>query len=167
MEMESTVGESVRRQSARADGKYLSFSLGDEEYGIPVLGVREIVGVMPITRIPNLSPYVVGVINLRGKVVPVVDLRQKLGMAPIEYTRRTCIIVVRPTQNSMLGLLVDSVLEVMQPSAEEIDKTPGVCSQERGVTGVAKVRGKVKVLLDVGAVLREDLSGLRDLLGEG
>jgi len=164
--MVSTVGESVRRQTARADGKYLSFVLGEEEYGIPVLCVREIVGVMPMTRIPNLSPCVVGVINLRGKVVPIVDLRQKLGLPPIVYTRQTCIVVTRPTPTSMLGLLVDSVLEVMQPSQDETDRTAGVCSLERGVTGVAKVHGKVKVLLDVSAVLREDLSGLRDLLGE-
>lgn len=151
---------STRRANSRADGKYLTFALGEEEYGIPVLCVKEIVGLLPITRVPNLPSQVSGVVNLRGKVVPVVDLRAKLGMPPLEPTRRTCIVVVRPTATAMLGLLVDSVLEVLPIPPEEMDRSPGVSAADRGVVGVAKVKGRVKILLDVVAVLQGDLQGL-------
>lgn len=150
----------ARRAPSRADGKFLTFSLGDEEYGIAVLCVKEIVGLLPITRVPNLPPQVSGVVNLRGKVVPVVDLRARLGMPHQAPTRRSCIVVVRPSATAMLGLLVDSVLEVRPIPAEEVDRSPGVSAAERGVVGVAKGRGRVQVLLDVVAMLQGDLQGL-------
>src|SRR3954467_893668 len=93
-------------------GKYLTFALGNEEYGVPVLKVREIIKVMDITQVPQVPDYVLGVINLRGKVIPVIDLRRKFGFPAMEHTERTCIIVVDvdlPAIRVMMGVVVDSV----------------------------------------------------------
>src|SRR5213078_5328294 len=109
-------------------GKYLTFALSDEEYGLPVLKVREIIKVMDITQVPQVPGHVRGVINLRGKVIPVIDLRLKFGFEPQAYTERTCIIVVdvdRPSGKVMMGIVVDSVSEVLNLAAAEIDDTPG------------------------------------------
>src|SRR5262249_24081591 len=105
-------------------GKFLTFALGNEEYGVPVLKGREISKVMDSTRVP---PHVLGVINLRGKVIPVIDLRRKFGFAATEYTERTCIIVVDVdllTVRVMMGIVVDSVSEVLNVSDSEMEETP-------------------------------------------
>ncbi len=142
-------------------GKYLTFALGDEEYGVPVLKVREIIKMMDITSVPQVPRHVKGVINLRGKVIPVVDLRLKFSFAEHGYTERTCIIVVevaRATSKVMMGIVVDAVSEVLTIAAEEIEQTPEF--GERVTTdymkGVAKVKGKVKILLDLDRVLGTD-----------
>jgi purine-binding chemotaxis protein CheW len=126
MHPDHTAPEASRRGPQRAEGKYLALALGEEEYGIPVLDVREIVGLMPITRVPNASPNVLGVMNLRGKVVPVVDLRARLGAQMLEATRQTCIVVVKPEGSPLIGILVDQVLEVMQPAEADLDRSPSV-----------------------------------------
>ena len=142
-------------------GKYLTFALGDEEYGLPVLKVREIIKVMDITQVPQVPGHVRGVINLRGKVIPVVDLRLKFGFPSQEYTERTCIIVVEVTLTSgkvMMGIVVDSVSEVLNLNGTEIDDTPEFDGQVNTdyIMGLAKVKGTVKILLDLDRVLGAD-----------
>jgi purine-binding chemotaxis protein CheW len=108
----------------KKEGKYLTFTLADEEYGIGILKIREIIGMMPITTIPQTPQFVKGVINLRGKVIPIIDLRQKFGMESIDYTDRTCIIVVEidgTVGNVQIGIVVDSVSEVLNIKKEDIE----------------------------------------------
>jgi purine-binding chemotaxis protein CheW len=155
---------------ARRAGKYLIFHLGAEEFGTEVLKVREIMGLQDITSIPQVPAHVKGVINLRGKVIPVIDLRLKFGMAAEEYTPRTCIVVVRTRQNDedlMIGMVVDGVVEVLNLAASDIEDTPdfgpGVTTPY--LTGMAKIKGKVKILLDIDHVLSSaELDGLSSLL---
>jgi purine-binding chemotaxis protein CheW len=139
-------------------GKYLTFALADEEYGLPVLKVREIIKMMEITQVPKVPPHVKGVINLRGKVIPIVDLRLKFGFPPQEATERTCIIVVDAALNggrSSLGFVVDGVSEVMNITAEEIEPTPDFGEQVNTayLRGIAKRGSHVKMLLDLDRVL--------------
>ena len=141
-------------------GKYLTFSLGKEDYGVGILKVREIIGVMEITAVPHTPRYIKGVINLRGRVIPVLDLRLKFGMEPQEYDERTCIIVVEMQgQNSavQVGMVVDSVSEVLNVTAEEIEPPPalGSSSETDNILGMAKIKGEVKILLDVDRVVGE------------
>jgi purine-binding chemotaxis protein CheW len=138
-------------------GKYLTFALGEEEYGLPVLRVREIIKMMDITVVPQVPPYVKGVINLRGKVIPVVDLRLKFNFPSIDYTERTSIIVVHVTLASgsmMMGIVVDAVSEVINIAADEIEATPefGDDMKTDYLQGLAKIKGKVKLLLDLDQV---------------
>ena len=154
---------------ARA-GKYLTFHLANEEFGIKVLKVREIMGLQEITAVPQTPSHVKGVINLRGKVVPVVDLRLKFALPAAEYTQRTCIIVTQVQGEStpvMVGIVVDGVSEVLNLSAQEIEDTPDF-GDEAGVRyllGMAKVKGKVKILLDIDQVLStQELHNLGSLL---
>ena len=139
-------------------GKYLTFILAGEEYGIEILKVREIIGLMDITDVPRMPGYVRGVINLRGKVIPVVDLRTKFGMMSTEDTDETCIIVVDATQDgksSQTGILVDTVSEVLDVAGGQIEKTPafGAAMHTEFIMGMAKVDGDVKILLDIVAAL--------------
>jgi purine-binding chemotaxis protein CheW len=148
---------------AELAGKHLTFALSDEEYAIPVLKVREIIKMMHITAVPQVPGYVRGVINLRGKVIPVVDLRVKFGFASHEYTERTCIIVVEvmlAPSRIMMGIIVDRVSEVLNVVAEEIERTPdfGERVETDYMKGIAKVKGKVKILLDLDRVLGADAS---------
>jgi purine-binding chemotaxis protein CheW len=149
------------RPLADLAGKYLTFALGDEEYGLPVLKVREIIKLMDITQVPQVPSHVRGVINLRGKVIPVIDLRLKFGFEVGENTERTCIIVVEVDMggsNVMMGIVVDSVWEVLNVAAAEIDETPafGEHVSTDFVLGLAKVKGTVKILLDLDRVLGGD-----------
>ena len=149
------------QQVPDAAGKYLTFALGNEEYGLPVLKVREIIKVMDITQVPQVPDHVRGVINLRGKVIPVVDLRLKFGFPSQDYTERTCIIVVEvmlQTGKAMMGIVVDSVSEVLTFSGAEIDDTPEFGGQVNTdyMMGLAKVKGTVKILLDLDRVLGAD-----------
>lgn len=139
-------------------GKYLTFLTGGEGYGLPVLKVREIMKVMDITAVPQVPAYVRGVINLRGKVIPVIDLRLKFGMPACDATDQTCIIVVEAAADglrAMMGLLVDGVSEVLNIQAAEIEPPPAFGDGVRTdyMQGVAKVKGTVKVLLDIDRVL--------------
>ncbi len=167
----STVGaeEKAAGLDQRA-GKYLTFELGNEEFGIQVLQVREIMGIQDITSVPQTPAYVKGVINLRGKVIPVVDLRLKFGLPEIEYTRRTCIIVVQVRGEAgsvLMGIIVDGVSEVLNLMPGNVEDTPDF---GQGVTtpcllGMAKVKGKVKILLDIDQVLaNQELHGLTSAL---
>lgn len=142
-------------------GKYLTFALAQEEYGVPVLKVREIIKMMEITSVPQVPPHVKGVINLRGKVIPIVDLRLKFGLPSDAYTERTCIIVGEVDLSGrriMLGMIVDNVSEVLNIGTEEIEAMPdfGNRVDTEYMHGVAKVKGTVKLLLDLDKVLSAD-----------
>ena len=173
--MPSTVLTSSDAAGAASDvraGKYLTFQLAREEFGIRVLKVREIMGMQEITAVPQTPPYIRGVINLRGKVVPVVDLRLKFGMQAAEYTQRTCIIVTQVNMDSgqvLAGMIVDGVSEVVNLAASEIEDTPdfGEDIGNRYLLGMAKSKGKVKILLDIDKVLSlEDLLDLNAVRAE-
>ncbi|MBN2125388.1 MAG: purine-binding chemotaxis protein CheW [Deltaproteobacteria bacterium] len=140
------------------EGKYLTFSLGGEEYGIGILKIKEIIGMMPVTSVPQTPPFVKGVINLRGKVIPVIDLRLRFGLEESPYTERTCIIVVEvegSTGQVMIGIVVDSVSEVLNIKGESIEPTPsfGTETSTEYILGIAKMEGGVKILLDIDKVL--------------
>jgi len=142
-------------------GKYLAFALGKEEYGLPVLKVREIIKVMDITHVPQVAAHVRGVINLRGKVIPIIDLRLKFGFPAQDYTERTCIIVVEVAlagNKVMMGIVVDSVSEVLNIAGADIDDAPDFGGRTRTdyILGLAKVKGTVKILLDLDRVLGAD-----------
>ena len=151
-------------------GKYLIFHLGQEEFGTGVLDVREILEMQDITPVPHTPPHLCGVINLRGRVIPVIDLRLKFGLAPMHATQRTCIIVVRTVQEDgelLMGMTVDGVVEVLTLAEGDIEDTPdfgpGVATPY--LTGIAKVKGRVKILLDIHHVLNTtEFKGLSALL---
>jgi purine-binding chemotaxis protein CheW len=154
-------------------GKYLVFQLGREEFGIRVLKVREIMGIQDITAVPQTPAHVKGVINLRGKVIPVVDLRLKFGLPEQDYTQRTCIIVVqvrdegRQTGTMLTGIVVDGVAEVLNVAGADIEDMPdfGDGTVTPYLLGVAKVKGKVKILLEIDQVLSsQDLHSLNALV---
>ncbi len=147
--------------AVRLAGKYLTVGLANEAYGIAVLKVREIIRMLKITPVPQLPPYVKGVINLRGRVIPVVDLRVKFGLEA-GFTERTCIVVVqvRPAsgQHVQMGLIVDCVEEVVTLTDQEIEPTPefGCVIDTSYLLGLAKVKGQVKTLLDIDRVVAPD-----------
>ena len=154
-------GTQARQASSALAGKYLTFALGAEEYGLPVLKVREIIKVMDITQVPQVPGHVRGVINLRGKVIPVIDLRLKFGFPSQDYTERTCIIVVDVALSGvkvMMGIVVDSVSEVLNVAASEIDHAPefGDRVTTDYMLALAKIKGTVKILLDLDRVLGAD-----------
>lgn len=140
----------VEEREDTQEGKFLTFSLGSEEYGIEIRYVTEIIGIQKITDLPDMPSYVKGVINLRGKVIPVIDVRLRFELDEREYDERTCIVVV--TLNDMtVGLIVDSVSEVIDIPAEDIEPAPKVKRGEssRFISGLGKVNEAVKILLDI------------------
>ncbi len=135
-------------------GKFLTFFLAGEEYGIEILKVHEIIGMMPITSVPRTPRFIRGVINLRGKVIPIVDLRLKFGMASKEQTEETCIIVVL-VRGIEMGVVVDKVSEVLDIAAKDVENTPsfGADVNTDYILGIGKSQGKVKILLNIDQVL--------------
>jgi purine-binding chemotaxis protein CheW len=168
----SVIEDTRKGETEVRAGKYLTFLLAREEYAIQVLKVREIMGIQHITTVPQTPADVKGVINLRGKVIPVTDLRLKFGLPEAEYTQRTCIIVVQLQGEtaSQVGIIVDEVSEVLNLVQGDIQDTPDF---GRGVTtpyllGMAKVKGKVKILLDIDHVVSaQDLHGIQAILNQG
>ena len=149
----------AEKQSGAADtlsreGKYLTFELCGEEYGLEILKVREIIGIMGITPVPQTPKFIKGVINLRGKVIPVVDLRLKFGFDEVDYTKETCIIVVE-VKSVLTGIIVDTVSEVLDITNEELETTPNLGEDVNTdiFIGVAKIKDKVKILLDLDKIL--------------
>ncbi|HUW81813.1 MAG TPA: chemotaxis protein CheW [Phycisphaerae bacterium] len=139
-------------------GKYLTFQLGKEVYGLEILRVQEIIGMMSVTRVPGSPEFVRGVINLRGKIIPVVDLRLKFGLESQPDTEKTCIIVaqvVRAEQEVTMGIIVDEVSEVLDIAGDQIEPPPSFRSavDTDFILGMGKVGRKVVVLLDVDRVL--------------
>jgi purine-binding chemotaxis protein CheW len=141
-------------------GKYLTFDLCGEEYGLEILKVQEIIGMMSVTHVPKAPQFIRGVINLRGKVIPVVDLRVKFGMAATEDTEKTCVIVVQVSQGDRqvtMGTIVDEVREVLDVKGEQIEPSPefGEGTNTDFILGMGKVADKVIMLLDVDKVLSD------------
>ncbi|HKP98471.1 MAG TPA: chemotaxis protein CheW [Fibrobacteria bacterium] len=147
-------------------GKYLTFKLGPESYGIGILKVQEIIGMMTVTRMPRTPTYVRGVVNLRGKVIPVLDLRLKFGMETRQDTDRTCIIVVQLKSADTLitmGIIVDEVSEVLDVAAGQIEPPPsfGMAVDVSFLMGMGKVGRKVVLLLDADRILmRRELEAI-------
>lgn len=143
-------------------GRYLTFSLGAESYGLPVLNVREIIRLCPITPVPRMPGHIKGVINLRGTVIPVLDLRSKFQLAAADYGERACIIVVQIHNpgggSALIGAIVDTVEEVVQLSAADIEATPdfGGAPDTQFILGLATLRGGVKTLLNIERIFLED-----------
>ena len=144
-------------------GKYLTFTLDNVEYALEILKVQEIIGMMDITAVPRAPGFVKGVINLRGKVIPVIDLRLKLNLEEKDYNERTCIIVVETIENSELsqiGVVVDSVSEVMHIGGDQIDTVEGLEAEidQDYILGMAKMESGLKILLDADAALSGSIS---------
>jgi len=141
-------------------GRYLTFSLGDESYGIEVRYVTEIVGMQKITEIPELPDYVKGIINLRGKIIPVIDVRLRFRKEPKEYNDRTCVIVI-DIRDLSIGLIVDTVSEVISIPDEDIVEPPEMNKgfSNRYIKNIGKVGNEVKLLLDCEKLLTEDELG--------
>jgi purine-binding chemotaxis protein CheW len=151
------------------EGKYLTFTLAREDYGLEILKVREIIGMMDITAIPQTPAYVKGVINLRGRVIPVLDLRLKFEMPGAEYGERTCIIVVDARFDLgvvQVGVVVDAVSEVLNVTGEDVEPPPafGARIDNSYILGLAKSKGAIKILLDIDRVLGSvELAGLAEM----
>jgi purine-binding chemotaxis protein CheW len=150
--------QQVNKALLDREGKYLTFALGPEEYGLEILKVREIIGYMEITAVPQTPHEVKGVINLRGQVIPVVDLRAKFGMETAELTDETCIIVVEISQgnrNFSTGIVVDHVQEVLDIAGQDIEEAPqfGSTVNTNFILGMGKIGDSVKILLDIDRVL--------------
>ncbi len=159
-EVDEKIDQAVKAMADK-EGKYLTFTLAEEEYGIGILEIKEIIGMLPITSVPQTPDFVKGVINLRGKVIPVMDLRLRFGMPSIDYTERTCIIVVEiagPSSTILVGIVVDAVSEVLNIKGDNIEKTPtfGTKLNTDYILGMAKIEGGVKILLDIDQVLSSD-----------
>jgi len=153
MSIQIEEGDALRRA-----GKYLTFAVGNEEYGVEILKVREIIGVMDITAVPRMPDYVRGVMNLRGQVIPVIDLRARFDMPQIEATARTCIVVVETTRGHhavSTGIVVDGVSEVLDIAEDQIEDAPKLGTQVRCdfVQAMGKIGTSVKILLNIDAVL--------------
>jgi purine-binding chemotaxis protein CheW len=140
-------------------GKYLTFLLEKERYSVPVLKVREIMRLSPVTSVPRMPAFIKGVINLRGKIVPVIDLRERFGLEQAVDLERICVIVVQfetlDGNNQLMGMIVDVVEEVSQFNTEDLELPPdfGACIDTRFITGMAKTKGSVKTLLDIDRLL--------------
>jgi purine-binding chemotaxis protein CheW len=156
----------VQPATDRRAGKYLTFKLGKEEFGIEVLRVREIMGVQDITAVPGTPPHLKGVINVRGKIIPVVDLRLKFALPDAPFTQSTCIILVQVMQDgesAMIGVIVDCVSEVLNLAASDIEDSPdfGEGKTNSFVLGIAKCKESVKILLRIEDVLTfQELRGI-------
>ena len=148
--------------AASMAGKYLTFKLGPEIYGIEILCVQEIIGLLPITRIPKVTEYIRGVINLRGKVIPVMSLSRRFGVPDRDDTSLTCVIVIELARNLdtvTMGIVVDEVSEVINIGAENIEAPPdlGGASGDKFLRGMGKVEGKVVILLDMARVIESHI----------
>lgn len=154
---DAMANEQLEQREDTQKGKFLTFSLGKEFYGIEIRYVTEIIGIQPITEVPELPEYVRGIINLRGKIIPVMDVRLRFKKPPREYNDRTCVIVV-DIRNISIGLVVDSVSEVLAIREEDIVAPPdmGKGLNNRYIKGVGKVGSDVKLILDCDRLLSEE-----------
>ncbi len=149
--------EATATKNVTAEGKFLTFALAEEVYGVEILKVKEIIGLMDITTVPQTPEYMKGVINLRGKVIPRIDLRLKFTMDEIEHTQDTCIIVVE-VHNALIGIVVDSVAEVLYIKGEEVEPAPSFGQEidTNFIMGLGKTKEKIIILLDINKVLSSE-----------
>jgi purine-binding chemotaxis protein CheW len=167
MKMDTSRNPSEKSIVVVRGGKFLTFFLSDEEYGIEILKVHEIIGRQPITRVPHTKKYLKGVINLRGKVIPIVDARLKFGMPAVEGTNETCIIVVH-VHGLEVGIVVDRVSEVIDIHDGETEPAPafGTGCNTDYILGIGKAQGRVMILLDIGRVLlASELTHIEEMSG--
>jgi purine-binding chemotaxis protein CheW len=169
---EKTMGKTETLQATIAqtgmeskEGKYLTFALGSEEYGLEIMKVREIIGFIEVTEVPQTPHHVKGVINLRGQVIPVVELRAKFGMESTEVTEETCIIVVETVnadRSFSTGIVVDQVKEVLDIKGQDIEAPPefGAAVDTDFIMGMGKIGERVKILLDINRVLGDGVSDI-------
>jgi purine-binding chemotaxis protein CheW len=160
-ELRKQDGQEARAELVHLAGKYLTFKLANEEYGLEIIKVQEIIGMMPITKVPRVPNYMRGVINLRGRIIPTIHLRTKFGLPDVDDTDKTCIIVVEvmsPKGKVNVGIIVDQVAEVLDVGAKEIDHAPefGTVLHTDFILGVGIVKGAVKILLDIDKVLTSE-----------
>jgi len=159
----------MEKMEAKKIGKCLTFRVGREEYGVEILKVREIVGLQEITAVPMTTSHIRGVINLRGKIIPVADLRHKFKLPPGSQSRETCIVIVTvegPKGESLVGLLVDAVNEVFAMGETPLEPIPQLGNGKAldFVLGLARVRGRVVILLEADRVVAaEELDGLEEI----
>lgn len=158
---------------ADTDQKLLTFSLSSEAYGVSILKIREIIGMMDITPVPKTPDFIKGVINLRGKIIPVMDLRLKFGMQAQDYNDRTCIIVaeieIKGVQK-LLGVVVDMVSEVVTISDDQIEPPPeyGTSVEHNSILGIGKIKERVVIILDINEVFQgEEVAKMLDSVKEG
>lgn len=151
--------ELASRTSGDLAGKYLTFKLSREQYAIEILRVTEIIGLTPITRVPRCPPHILGVINLRGRIIPLIDMRIQFGIPSVPYDEKTCIVVVNTTigeQKLLIGIVVDTVLEVTTFASSQIAQAPeyGASVNTSSILGIAKLLdGDVSILLDIDKAL--------------
>ncbi len=147
----------MQQEEDTQSGKYLTFCLGEEVFGIAISYVTEIVGMQPVTHMPEVPPYIRGIINLRGRIVPVMDMRTRFGLAEKEYTERTCIIVI-DVNEAAAGLIVDGVAEVAVIGEENIEPLPGATTagSRRYISGIGKNGEAVTLLLDCTKLFEEN-----------
>lgn len=161
--MENAVEQELEREDTQKD-KFLTFALGSESYGIDIKFVTEIVGIQPITEVPELPEYIRGIMNLRGKIIPVMDVRLRFRKPFREYNDRTCIIVI-DIKDISIGLIIDTVSEVLSIPEAEIVAPPDLSkSSNRYIKGIGKVGSEVKLLLDCDKLLNdEEVQGLSNI----
>lgn len=155
--MHPSVDDLLEENEDTLSDRYLTFHLGNEDYGIEIRYVTEIVGMQKITEVPDMPEFVRGVINLRGQVIPVIDVRLRFRMPPRDYDERTCVIVVN-VSGGAFGLIVDTVQEVREIPPDSVSPPPSLARSEKSryILGMGKVGEEVKILLDVGKLLREE-----------
>ncbi len=171
MTQSAKIADQMIKAQVEREGKYLTFAVANEEYGVGILKVKEIIGLMSITTVPRTPEFVKGVINLRGKVIPVIGLRLKFGMEEVEHTERTCIIVVEIDGGAgaiQMGIVVDSVSEVLNIKEENIEDMPtfGASLDTKFISGMAKIDGNIKILLDIDRVLTTNEISMLDAIEE-
>lgn len=162
--MEEKLGEAQEEDSQK--GKFMTFQTGREFFGIGINYVNEIIGMQPITAVPEVEDYIMGLLNLRGKIIPVIDVRIRFKMEPVEYTDRTCIIVIN-VKSMVIGLIVEKIAEVITITEEDIVPPPTfgrrVSEQSKYVYGLARMGDAVKLLLDPEKLIKDtDLSGVEE-----
>lgn len=157
--MEDLLEKVVESEEDTQKDKYLIFSIGNECYGIDIKYVTEIIGIEPITAVPELPNYIKGVINLRGKIIPVMDVRLRFKKEQKEYDDRTCIVVVE-IGNINIGLIIDRVLEVVNIDESNISPPPKINSNKdnanKYIKGIGKIQNEVRLLIDCHKLLEED-----------
>jgi len=155
--MAEIIDEIIETSEDTQKGKFLTFSVGKEAYGIEIKFVTEIIGIQEITEVPELPDYVKGIINLRGKIIPVIDVRLRFRKEPKQYNDRTCIVVINIKETSV-GLIVDNVAEVINIDGNNIVAPPQIKAgfHNRYVRGIGKVGNEVKLLLDCDKLLNDD-----------
>ena len=154
-----------------ACGRHLTFAVSNERYGINILKVQEIIGLSPITKVPKSKSYLKGVINLRGKIVPLIDLRLKFGIEEIPYNEKTCVIVVNVKKGEdsiSVGVIVDTVLEVIDFAPSDVEPAPeyGNGVDVEFITGMGKRDDNLNILIDIETVLAEDTKDLKETAQE-